>query len=320
MTSIEWVPSDQSEWLCRSPRRSPRSMSCGRRAGERRLDLAPVLAQLGLDERQAEERVRLRLGGERPELGGVAGERLAVLADAQEALLGQAPALVAGALAEADVVLLGAREVDAVGAGGTRRHDHEVDLRAAQQADRGLVAALVDDVVDDAQRREPLDEARPVVGLGEEVEVADRSRAGAGTSRPARSRLRPGVSVRASTRPRIVASARWRSIRCGADSRRAMPSRISCSVCADRPLSSRSRPASAAWRRSSIDSMPSSARSGGRSCGPRPGIRSSSTRPGGTSAHQPVVVGHPAGRGELLDLVADRGADAGDPWAPRPPR
>ena len=85
-------------------------------AGQRRLDLAGVLAQLGLDERQAEERVRLGLGGERPQLGGVAGQRLAVLADPQEALLGQAPALVAGHRPQPDVVLLGAGEVDPVGA------------------------------------------------------------------------------------------------------------------------------------------------------------------------------------------------------------
>ena len=87
-------------------------MSVGQPAGQRRLDLAGVLAQLGLDERQAEERVRLGLGRERPQLGRVAGQRLAVLADPQEALLGQAPALVAGHRAEPDVVLLGAREVD----------------------------------------------------------------------------------------------------------------------------------------------------------------------------------------------------------------
>ena len=82
------------------------------RAGQRRLELAGVLAQLGLDERQAEERVGLGLGGEGPQLGGVAGQRLAVLADAQEALLGQAPALVAGHRPQADVVLLRAREMD----------------------------------------------------------------------------------------------------------------------------------------------------------------------------------------------------------------
>ena len=109
MTSIGWWPSDQSEWLWRSPRRSAEVDERRQPAGQRRLDLAGVLAQLGLDERQAEEGVRLRLGRERPQLGVVAGQRLAVLADPQEALLGQAPALVAGHRPEPDVVLLGAR-------------------------------------------------------------------------------------------------------------------------------------------------------------------------------------------------------------------
>ena len=85
------------------------------RAREGRLELARLLAQLRLDVRQAEEGVRLGLGLERPQFGRVAGQGLAVLADPQEALLGQAPALVAGHRAEADVVLLGAREMDAVG-------------------------------------------------------------------------------------------------------------------------------------------------------------------------------------------------------------
>ena len=144
------------------------------RARERRLDLAAVLAQLRLDERQAEEGVRLGLGRERPELGGVAGQRLPVLADPQEPLLRERPALVAGHRAQADVVLLRPGEVDAVRAGLAGRHDHQVHLRAAQQADRGLVPAGVHDVVDGAERREAPDERGGVVGLGEEVEVADR--------------------------------------------------------------------------------------------------------------------------------------------------
>ena len=57
------------------------------RAVEGRLDLALILAQLGLDERQAEECVRLLLRGERPQLGDVTGQWLAVLADPQKALL-----------------------------------------------------------------------------------------------------------------------------------------------------------------------------------------------------------------------------------------
>ena len=167
------------------------------RAGERRLDLALVLAQLGLDERQAEERIRLLLRGEGPQLGGGTGERLAILADAQEALLGQAPALVAGALADPDVVLLRPREVDAIGAGRAGRHDHEVDLRAAQEPHGRLVAALVEHLIHDPERREALDEPGPVVGLGEQVEVADRfataTEGAGGLDRPQAGRLGQGL-------------------------------------------------------------------------------------------------------------------------------
>ena len=116
MTSIGNAPSDHSEWLWRSPRRSAERDERRERAGQRGLELAGILAQLRFDERQADERVCLGFGGERPKLGGVAGQRLAIVADPQEPLLGQAPALVAGHRAEPDVVLLGAGEVDAVGA------------------------------------------------------------------------------------------------------------------------------------------------------------------------------------------------------------
>ena len=84
-------------------------MSAGSRPASAASISPPSSRSSGLDERQAEEGVRLGLGGEGPQLGGVAGQRLAVLADAQEALLGQAPALVAGHRPEPDVVLLGAR-------------------------------------------------------------------------------------------------------------------------------------------------------------------------------------------------------------------
>ena len=120
-------------------------------AGERGLDLALVLAQLGLDERQAEEGVGLGLGGERAELGLGTGERLAVLADPQEPLLGQAPALVAGHRPQPDVVLLRAGEMDPVRPGCFGRHGHQVHLGPAEQADRRFGAALVDHVVDHAR-------------------------------------------------------------------------------------------------------------------------------------------------------------------------
>src|SRR5439155_15218528 len=108
-------------------------------AGHRRLDLTTILAQLRLDERQSEERVGLRLVAEGPELGVRSGEGLAILADPQEPVLGEAPAEVARERAQADVVLLASREVDARGAGLAGRHDHEVDLWAAQEANRRLV-------------------------------------------------------------------------------------------------------------------------------------------------------------------------------------
>jgi hypothetical protein len=142
--------------------------------GPCRLDLTGVLAQLGLDERQIEERVRLGLGRERLQLRVRAGERLAVLADLQEAVLRQAPALVAGDRPEADVVLLRAREVDEVRPGLAGWHRHEVDLRAAEHPDRRLVATAADDLVGDAEVREPFHQRPGVVGFREQVDVADR--------------------------------------------------------------------------------------------------------------------------------------------------
>ncbi len=63
--------------------------------------------------------------------------------------------------------------MDPVRAGGAGRHDHEVGLGATQEADRRLVAALVDHVVDDAEAREALDQPGAVLGLGEQVEIPD---------------------------------------------------------------------------------------------------------------------------------------------------
>src|SRR4051794_39271676 len=143
-------------------------------AGEGSLDLPGVLAQLGLDERQAEECVRVGLGREGAQLRVVTGERLAVLPDAQEALLGQAPAEIAGHRPEPDVVLLGPGEVDTVGPCLARRHHHQVRLRPAHDPDGGLVATLVDDRVDHAESREGIDQRHRLVGLGEDVEIADR--------------------------------------------------------------------------------------------------------------------------------------------------
>ena len=147
------------------------------------LDLAPVLAQLGLDVRQPEEAVRAGLVLERPELGGVALEWPAVLVDPEIALLAQRPAAITGDPAEPDVVVRGPGEVDEVRPGLAGRHDHQVDLRAAEDRDRRLRGAGAEDLVDDAQVGEPVDDRRRVRGLDEQVEVADRLAAAAERSR-----------------------------------------------------------------------------------------------------------------------------------------
>ena len=116
MTSIEWTPSLQSEWVWRSPRRSARVISVGSRPS-RAASISPRSSRSsGSIQARSRKRVDARLVGERPEVGGVAGQRLAVLVDPDEALLGQAPAAVAGDAAEPDVVVGRAREVDEVGA------------------------------------------------------------------------------------------------------------------------------------------------------------------------------------------------------------
>src|SRR5664280_3335589 len=89
-----------------------------------RLDLAAILAQLGWNLGEPEERVDLGLGGEGAELGGLPGRGLAVLAQAEEPLLRQAPAAVARDPAEPDVVFLAAGEVDEIRARVARRERH----------------------------------------------------------------------------------------------------------------------------------------------------------------------------------------------------
>ncbi len=280
-------------------------------AGERGLDLTLVLAQLRFDERQPEEGVGFLLGREGPELGVIARERLAVLADPEEALLGQAPAHVPGSFPEADVVLLRAREMDAVRSRGAGRHHHEIDLRSAHDAHRGLGATLVQDLIDDPETGEALDQAGAVVGLGEEVEVADRlplpaeragrfDRADAGRARqrldeaedggfrpveqhPLRRRLEAADAVEdQGLGP--VAQALER-----AD---AAPLRRDAEVVDGDDPQLDPDLADRAWSETRDAQQLDERR---RDLG-----------------DELVVVGHPAGRDELRDLVADRGADTGD--------
>ena len=148
-----------------------------------RLHLAGGLAQLGRDERQPEEAIGARLVLERAQLGGVARRGLALGIEAQEALLGQAPAEVTGDGAEPDVVLRRAGEVDETGAGLTGRHDHEVHLWATDQPDRRLHLPGADDRLDGGEVDEAVDHGLGRVGLDQQVQVAHRLAAPAQRSR-----------------------------------------------------------------------------------------------------------------------------------------
>ena len=173
MTSIGWCPSDQSEWLWRSPRRSAWAMSAGSRPASA-ASISPASSRSSGSMNGSPRKAYASASvAERPQLGVGAGQRLAVIADPEEALLRQAPALVPGHRPEPDVVLLGPGEMDAIRAGLAGRHDHQVDLRSAHQPDGRLVAATIDDRVDEPERGERVDQRRGLVRLGQQVEVAD---------------------------------------------------------------------------------------------------------------------------------------------------
>ena len=280
-------------------------------AGDRGLDLAMILAQLGLDVGQPEEGVRVRFGRERPELGGRTRERLAVLADAQVALLRQAPAEVSGHRPEPDVVLFRPGEMDAVGAGLAGRHDHQVGLWSAHQPDGSLVAAPVDDRIDHAQRREGVDQDRRLVRLGQEVEVADRLLSAAERAgRLDRAHAgRSGQQVHQGGQDLlgiIEAHAVEPLIELGdpVEDERLGPARHPAQV-AD--------PAGLGGMPEVLDRLDAEIRvelpHGLRTEAGDPQQLDQARRDLGAQA---VVVGHPAGRRQLADLVADGLADAGD--------
>ena len=71
-------------------------------------------------------------------------------------------------------MLLRAGEVDEIRACLAMWHDHQVDLGTAEEANRRLVAAPIDDGVDGAKADEPFDQRARVVRLGKQIDVADR--------------------------------------------------------------------------------------------------------------------------------------------------
>ena len=140
------------------------------RPGQCRLDLAAVLAQLGLDERQAQKSVRLFLCRKGAKLGRLARLRrggLDAVPESEITLLRETPAAIASHPPQPHVVLLRAGEVDQIRARLARRHDHQVDLRPAQQSDGSLMRPLCQHRLDRSERGEPFDKLRRSIRLGQ---------------------------------------------------------------------------------------------------------------------------------------------------------
>ena len=116
----------------------------GQGAGQRGVDLAPVLAQRRRDPGQAEPRVDLLLG--------LRHDQRAVV-DPEQPVLGELESLADGDLPDPYVVLLGAGEVLQRRAPRLERHHPQVDLQPAGRAYRGLLLAAHDDLGDERQAR-----------------------------------------------------------------------------------------------------------------------------------------------------------------------
>ena len=198
-------PSDQSEWLWQSPMRSLAGHEPRQPAIRGGLDLAPVLAQLGLDRLEVEPAVEVRLALERLEVGHLGGlARRGVERD--EAVLRQAPAPLLGALAEPHVVRGGTREVDEVGAETSGRRGHDVELGPLAQREAGARRAVRDGLggalvaLVREGREQPGHRPRRVIGLDEQVEVADRLGPASGRPRDRRrADVRDGLRERDQT-------------------------------------------------------------------------------------------------------------------------
>ena len=212
-------------------------------------------------------------------------------------------------------MLLGAGEVDEVRAGLAGRHDHQVDLRAAQEPDGGLVAALVHDVVDDAEAREPRRSGSPRrrsrrAGRGRRSISLRRRNEPAGSSAADARRAGRGPRSMSSTQllglvEQHPARVRRRAGRCPrARAPRSWP------TCPRRP---RRRPPSAAGAQvvDRVDAELLVELADG--LGPEARDAQQVDQARRDLGLEPLVVGEAAGRGELGDLVADRGADARDP-------
>ena len=162
-------PSVSVVCMCRSPRMSPRVMSVRQRVVGGGFDFAAVLAQLGRNVVEVERVVDLLLGG-----GG--DDR--VVFEAEQSVLAEREAAFDGALAQGDVVHLGAGEVLQRRSVAGARQQADVDLEIVAEGEGDLVLAFGEELVDERKGGDVLDGGGDDVGLAggagdEQVEVAD---------------------------------------------------------------------------------------------------------------------------------------------------
>ena len=143
----------------------PQGDQLGKLAGERRLDLASILTQGRLDERQSQARVDLLLG-----LGREQSARLR----AEQPVLVQLEPRADRHLPDPDVVRLRPGEVDHRGAPGRQRDHPEVDLEPMTGHDRGLRVAVGEHAIGHDVGRERLHHRLRSIGSHEQIDVADR--------------------------------------------------------------------------------------------------------------------------------------------------
>ena len=267
----------------------------------RRLELAPVLAQLRRNPGVAEVRVD---APPRPRPGRSRRSRRL-----ENAVLGDREAAPDGVLPQRDVVVLRAGEVLEQVAVALRRNDAEVEAKAVVGDDRRLRAAPARPPRPPSLARRRRSSARQGRSRSRSGRGPASSRRGGGRSRPPRP-ARRGRWPR-SPRPRGEPRAAPCPAGCGRSPPKPSPGSASdfstfSSVFAPRPGRARSRSCSAAAGRSSRDSTPSSGQSFRAVLGPRPGTCITSTRPGGSFVPQLGERLQVAGLGELDDLGLDR--------------
>ena len=297
-------------WLCRSPRMSPSSISCGSVAAPRGLELAAVLAQLRLDVGQAEPRVDLLLARA---ASASPPSRRRGSPYSETCRPRRTAASRSAALCRPEPVKCCSRLPSCAGA-----RDAQVDGHARRAcAPARPPSAGGADALDLLEAREAL--ARAPSGRrvdGDEVDVLDAVRAGGGSSRRA-ARRASGAGALAAARRRSLRRARRAR---GEQHARRAP--VGCAAAARAPASTLSsnfgpsprtvRSAARAPPRAApaSESMPSSECSSRARLGPRPGRRVIVDQARRELRAQLLGGGDRAGLDERHDLLLQRLADA----------